>query len=544
MNKVNQTTQEIVRNWLPNVSQAHKIQTMATQFHALEGAYVFNGANSEIEKEMEQVSQELESTLKAYLSSTISDEGKKTAQTLEMDFDAYLSRHQIFLEDVKSGNITGAKLKYDSELSRFFKQLNQHLRTLVEINEHEAQLAGDRNHAEYEQGWKIIFGAGIVISLLSIFISIWIGRSVLGPINKINLVMKDLAESKGDLSRRVQITSGDEIETLGNHVNKVLEAIESMVRKILANSTEVSRSSNEIQESCEQLTLSSEEITNVIIALNEVALTQADKVSSSQKTLHEYTDRLQQVVEHAQDTYHIAQKANEHSEKGNIQVKLVQEHMEKVKDANGLTNTTLEYFKKTLLKVSEINKLIEEISDQSNLLSLNASIEAARAGEQGKGFAVVAGEVRKLSTETKEASQSIVQLITELNQEMERILTFSSDTTYHIIQGQEQTANMLELFENIRYFNNNVMVNGEQTMNDAKQILETISDIVQQFALIEALSSEQSLSSQQVLASAEEQLASQQVITRLSEMLAKESSKLKELVDQFNISEEHNSFTG
>ncbi|WP_025028008.1 MCP four helix bundle domain-containing protein [Caldalkalibacillus mannanilyticus] len=199
MNKVNQTTQEIVKNWLPSVAQANKIQTIATQFRALEGTYVYNsstGAHSKVEEEMEAVSTQLQLALQEYVSSSISEQGKKIAQTLEMDFEAYVSEHENIVHFVHSGNVKGAQLIYENETARFFNQLNEHLEKLVEINEREALLAGDTNQQEYEKGWKIIAGAVGAIVLLCILISLWMIRSTLGPIKKINEVVKDLADSR------------------------------------------------------------------------------------------------------------------------------------------------------------------------------------------------------------------------------------------------------------------------------------------------------------------------------------------------------------
>jgi methyl-accepting chemotaxis protein len=417
-----------------------------------------------------------------------------------MDFSAFISVHNQIMDLTKNKHVSGAQLLYDDNSVRFFQQIQDSINELIKISENEANAAGVKNQTEYEQGNNVIKTAIIIIVLFSILLSLTTIRAILKPIRLINHVLKDLAEAKGDLSLRIGLHSGDEIEKMGNYLDKVLGTIEHMVISIRTSTREVSSSSHDIQGKCTQVHASSEEITAAITHLSNGALLQREKTQSSQELVHNYVTRLEKVLSYAQKTYDVAREANEGSSTGKQQLISVIEQMEQIKQQNDRIRTTMEYFQQLLLRINDMNLMIRNISGQTNILALNAGIEAARAGVHGKGFAVVAQEVGKLANATKASSEQIVDLLDDIHGEMNKVTEQFKQSTAYIVKGSLQMGKMSESFTGIHEQNKMVMTIGEKTKEEAEEMVQTIHHIVAIFTQIGELSDEQSATSQQVSA--------------------------------------------
>jgi methyl-accepting chemotaxis protein len=540
MSNVNVTTQDMIKRVMPNVSKSQQMKLAVMQFRQYEGDFIHmypQPKSQEIEKNLTDLNADLGKRLEDYLKSSNSAEGKTAAQKFEMDFGAFIAVHNQIMDLTKSNHASGAQLLYDDNSARFFLQIQNSINELIQISEKEAAAAGNNNQLEYEKGNKVIKVAMLIIVVFSILLSLSTIRAILKPIRKINHVLKDLAEAKGDLSLRIGLRSGDEIEKMGNYLDKVLETIERMVISIRTSTREVSGSTSDIQGKCTQLHTSSEEITAAITHLSDSALLQTEKTQNSQEQVHDYVARLEKVANYAQKTYDVAREANEGSTTGRQQLISVIEHMEQIKQQNDLMRTTMEYFQQMLLRINDMNQMIRSISGQTNILALNAGIEAARAGTQGKGFAVVATEVGKLANATKTSSEQIVDLLGDIQGEMHKVTEQFEQSTQFIVAGSEQMESMRETFTGIHEQNKTVMTIGEKTKEEAEQMVKTIHNIVELFTQIGNLSTEQSSTSQQIAAEAQQQLSSNESIVALTHELSAQASGLQQLVEMFHVRE-------
>lgn len=535
MNKVNVTTHQIIQNWMPSVTKAYQMKLAVTQFQELEGEFIAQPDNPDTEKEMSELNANLQQYVKDYLQSSLSKDGKDIANTFSMDFEAYQAMHGNIIDFAKKGQQKGALLIYNDQSARLFADIHDGLDKLIKISVREAELTGINNQKQYDQGFKIIIITIVLILLVSVILSLWTTRSILRPLRKINEILQDLANSKGDLTRRVAINTGDEIQQVGQNVNKVLDTVENMVVKIRASTENLANSSDKIRDHCSQLSLATEEISNAITQLSEKAVVQTERTQSTQGMIEEYLRNLQDVTAYAQQTFDLAYNANESAEKGNIQIAEVLQTIADIKEQNKVTNESLQYLHQSLAKIEGINHMIKKISEQTNMLSLNAGIEAARAGVAGKGFSVVAGEVRKLSNETKSSSETIVNLLGEIQREVDHVHDQFHHHTGKIAAGSEQIEQMLTTLHEMKDVNTTVMTNGEKTKTEAGRMLQTVQQIVDVFHTIGLLSTEQSATSEEVSASAEEQLSSTHVILALTRGLSEQAADLKKLVEQFHV---------
>jgi methyl-accepting chemotaxis protein len=540
MSKVNVTTQNLINKVIPNVSKAQQMKLMATQLRVYESDYIRaypQGAGDEIEKNMTVSTAALKTIVEEYLKSAATEQSKQAIQKFDTDFSAYLSQHDTIIQSMKSKNVKGAQLLYEQYSLRFYNNIQESLSALIDVSEKEANTAGTDNQAKYDEGYQIILYSIIVIVIFAILLSLLTTRSILKPIRKINRVLKDLAEAKGDLSVRIAIRSGDEIEKMGNYLNKVLETIERMVTSIRVSTKEVSASSQEIQVKCTQLHSSSEEITTAITHLSDTAILQTEHTQNSQSQVSDYSERLEKVAVYAQNTYDVALEANEGSMRGSEQLLSVIEQMDHIKRQNDITRETMVYFQQLLLRINDMNQMIRNISGQTNVLALNAGIEAARAGVHGKGFAVVASEVGKLANATKSSSEQIVDLLDDIQTEMNKVTEQFQQSSEYIVTGGLQMEKMRETFNLIREQNKTVMTIGEQTKEEAGQMVATIHTIVEVFSQLGKLSDEQSSTSQQVAGEAQQQLSSNQSIVALTRDLSQQASVLHQLVEMFHVNE-------
>lgn len=275
---------------------------------------------------------------------------------------------------------------------------------------------------------------GIILGgVIAAFVVISIRRNI----NKINSIMKDIAEGEGDLTKRINATSKDELAELAGLFDQFLDKLQNTVRQISENTSTLTDSSDTLAAVSQQMASNSQtmntqtqtatraigEITTSIDTVAGSAEDATMNVNSVSSAVEEMSATLSQVSDTAsqvsENTNTIAVALEEMSATINEVTKNT-EHAANVSktaaDKAADTKSLMGRLGDSAESVGKVVQVIDEIAEKTNLLALNASIEAARAGEAGKGFNVVANEVKDLSKQTADAIQNIVMQINEMQQ--------------------------------------------------------------------------------------------------------------------------------
>lgn len=288
------------------------------------------------------------------------------------------------------------------------------------------RIAGARN--------SIFQISGLCLILALLILNLIVNR-IMRSLKKVDHKIYDLVHNEGDLTQKLDITSGDELELIAENVNALLEYIRGIMLNISSNSTQLGASTGTIAESLisakdnisdisatmEQMSAAMEETSASLYQVDEsvVHMMQsiggiAEKASAERDSAAEIMEKVQSIYEAAEaDRADAARQAAEMSENMNDRI----ERSKAVEQIDTLTNEII------------------NITDQTSLLALNASIEAARAGEAGKGFAVVASEIGSLADNSARAaegiqkvSQEVIHAVNELANESELMIRFMNET--------------------------------------------------------------------------------------------------------------------
>lgn len=281
---------------------------------------------------------------------------------------------------------------------------------------------------------SIIQISGLCLILALLILNVIVNR-IMRSLNKVNRKIYDLAHNEGDLTQKLDIASGDELELISGNVNTLLEYIRGIMLHISANSTELGTSTVAIAESLvsakdnisdisatmEEMSAAMEETSASLSQVDESVLHIMDsigaistKASTERDSAAEITEKVQAIYESAKrDRTDAARRAAEMS-------KSMSDRIERSKAVEHIDTLTTE---------------ILTITDETSLLSLNASIEAARAGEAGKGFAVVASQIGSLADNSARAaegiqrvSKEVIHAVNELANESEQMIHFMNET--------------------------------------------------------------------------------------------------------------------
>jgi methyl-accepting chemotaxis protein len=293
-----------------------------------------------------------------------------------------------------------------------------------------------------------------VIVVLSLLLSYFvIAKGVVGPLRNMIEMLKEIAQGKGDLTRRIEDTSGDETQELATYFNKFIENIQSMISSIKSDTVVLTNSSAELVGISDQMNSAAEDTSgradsvaaaseemsanmNSMAAAMEEAATNINMVSSAAE---EMTSTINEIAQNAEQARSITMDAVGQAEHATTQV-----------DELGVSAK----------EIFTVVETITDISSQVNLLALNATIEAARAGEAGKGFAVVANEIKDLANQTAQASHAIKERVSGIQTSTEGTIKEISNITRVVTQineivatiataVEEQSATTKEIAENV-----------------------------------------------------------------------------------------------
>lgn len=245
--------------------------------------------------------------------------------------------------------------------------------------------------------------AGTMASVL--LLSVLLTRRIVVPLRRVVDFAGTVAE--GDLTKRVEIRSHDELGTLSEALNAMADKLQAIVRNLADNARTLSGSSTELSATAGQLASGAEETKQK----SSHATTAAELMSASMITMASATEEMTSNVrtvasateEMAASITEIARNAEQASTVAGTASKLVEN-----------SDTTISQLGTAADEIGKVIEVIQDIAEQTNLLALNATIEAARAGEAGRGFAVVATEVKELAKQTTEATEDIRRRISRI----------------------------------------------------------------------------------------------------------------------------------
>ncbi len=350
----------------------------------------------------------------------------------------------------------------------------------MEGNQEELALKDSKKakEAEEELTFLLFLVAGIALVIAST-LAVFLTRSITQPLKKAVDAANSLAA--GDLTIQIEVKSNDEIGQLSSAMKNMVEKLNTIM--------------GELVDSASQLSATSEELNASASSLADGAQNQAASVEEASASTEEMTSGIKQVADHS---VNMQDKSNKSLKDG-----------QKYKDVMSQVVEEMININKSTEKIGNIVSVINDIADQTNLLSLNAAIEAARAGEHGRGFAVVAEEISKLATRSAESTKEIESLV--------------SETVTRVNQGVNSVKSSSESFDAI-------VGTIEENNNIANDIATSMEEQHQASEQIQKATEEINNLTQSVSSSAEEMSASTTELQGLAE-------RLNSIVMNFKISE-------
>ncbi len=345
------------------------------------------------------------------------DAGKKAHQEFTDSWTVFMEVNKNIVAMADQGKYPEAMLYYFDD-KKDFDEAVAHLDGLTKIIDEYVHGKVTEAQAEYQKSNYQMIAVTVAAVVVSIILGLVLSLSIIKVVRTMVDMLKDMAESGGDLTKRVNVAVKDEIGELAGWFNAFLDNLHNIMAQVKHSSETVSAAANETSMGNQDLSQRTEE--------------QASSLEEVSSTIEEISASLQKSSDNSSEADKISRTTLN-------SVRSSEKVVGEMRDAMGdITKGSHE--------IAEIIAKVNDIAFQTNLLALNAAVEAARAGEQGRGFAVVAAEVRNLAGRTAESAKEIEGLIKDSIVRVDKgneLMDGVSDVLTEIVKNTEQTSEVI-----------------------------------------------------------------------------------------------------
>ncbi|QPC48247.1 methyl-accepting chemotaxis protein [Mangrovibacillus cuniculi] len=439
---------------------------------------------------------------------------------------------QAFFESeialVQQGKIEEARSKIGEGKTAFDAYRAIHQR----IDEDKQKLTNDSwvdTKKQVNQSVLIVSVITFISIIITIGIYVFLTKGITRPVVSLIQTLRETSQEN------FTVTSKDEIKVLQASLMNLVTNVKTTIETTKESALQVAASAEQLSASAEQTTNATEHIAHLTQQNTEGAGIQLSKINDASLSL----EKMVQVV----DTINVdsnkmslsTKMANDQVYKGIQSIHRVVGRMDDIKVAFSDMSTSIHSLSNRSNQIGNILELITDISNQTNLLSLNAAIEAARAGVQGKGFAVVADEVRKLAEESKKSVDQISQMIKDIQSDTNKTVSLIQEGSKKVTEGVEATKIADQSFEQINLSIKDVSNKVENVTVSIKDIESLSAQVTELINSIQVIAEKNADSSQDSSAATEEQLATMEEISSSAQSLTHLAEGLQKAISTFRL---------
>ncbi|MDP2522699.1 methyl-accepting chemotaxis protein [Neptunomonas phycophila] len=347
-------------------------------------------------------------------------------------------------------------------------------------------------NADIQNTMLIIAALGALLLVVFVLIALWMSSKITRPLRDVAEALADISAGEGDLTRRLTVSTGDEVGLVATGFNNFADKIQHLVV--------------DLKKSIQELSRSTEQMNQVVKKTNADVQRQRHETTQTAAAVHEMAATAQEVASNAGGAASAADQADHATSDGQKEVEATISALQQLYQDVNRSSEVISRLDDDADKIGSVVNVIKEIADQTNLLALNAAIEAARAGEYGRGFSVVADEVRTLANRTQESTQEIQMMI-------ERLLT-----------GAREAVSVMETSRS----------QGETTVERAAKASESLGVITASVSTINNMNMQIASAAEEQTAVADEISSSVQQIADIAEHSAKNADNLEATTNEMS----------
>ncbi len=514
-NQIMTASEEISSDYALKIEQLGDVTSFYQTLRRVAFAHIVAQGNTELQNTLIEEADSLKETIKGlcdeYQAKLNSQKEKDSFKQFETDYADYLVIYDQILEYSANTQVSEASELANNDLKVAGTALTAELSDMRALNKENMDAAVAHQKSLYQQVTRTIIIAIVAAAVVLLFVVwvcwTWVCKRLININKQLRDLISTIEEGKGDLTKRVQCFCTDEIGTLASGINIFIETLQGIMKQINSSSSKLGSVVNLVSDKVTTANDNSNDISSVMEELSSSMQEISSTLTGIQESITVVDENVTELSDTSQGMYDYAVGMQKRAE--NLEHNAVENKQNTSNIVNGIIDKLRKAIEdsKSVDRVNDLTDEILSISQQTNLLSLNASIEAARAGEAGRGFAVVADEISQLANSSREAANNIqtinnmvVQAVNELIESADSIVDYINNNILPDYEGfvgagkqynedsvhvneivnrfNDMSVNLKELMDSITNSINGISLAVDESTQGASNVAMNTSDLV------------------------------------------------------------------